>query len=210
MTAAFHPAAARLAILFCALGASGARAAEVGLLVQDQAGGPIAGAVAYLDSADARAAVRPLADARIAQQGKRFVPEVSVVPVGTEVQFPNLDKVRHHVYSLSPIRPFELKLYAGAPANPVRFDQPGVAVLGCNIHDRMVAWVVVVETPHHALTAADGRLRLADVPPGSYTLRVWHPSLPVGDAAWQQALVLPAAGAQVVVRLPVVVGAGGS
>ena len=86
--------------------------------------------------------------AEMAQKGKQFDPTVLVVPVGTSVGFPNRDTVRHHVYSFSPVKTFELKLYSGVPANPVVFDKIGIAVLGCNIHDAMTAWVVVVDTPY--------------------------------------------------------------
>jgi plastocyanin len=98
--------------------------------------------------------VRPLAALEMAQQKKQFVPEVLVVPVGSEVRFPNHDTVRHHVYSFSPAKKFELKLYTGTPANPVLFDRPGVVVLGCNIHDQMVGWILVVDTPYYAQTLA--------------------------------------------------------
>jgi len=166
-------------------------------------------AVVFLESRDARAAVKPLAGSEIAQVDKQFVPRVSVVPVGTAEQFPNRDKVRHHVYSFSPAKTFDLKLYIGTPANPVVFERSGVAVLGCNIHDKMVAWVVVVETPYFGRTDAQGRLRLDNVPPGSYQLRTWHADLPVGAAAAEQALAVGAQGAAATARLPVSAGAGG-
>lgn len=195
----------------CALagvaGAAGAASVEVQVFGQD--GKALPDAVVFLESRDARAAVRPLAGSEIAQVDKQFVPRVSVVPVGTAVQFPNRDKVRHHVYSFSPAKTFDLKLYIGTPANPVVFDRSGVAVLGCNIHDRMVAWVVVVETPYFGRTDAQGRLRLDNVPPGSYQLRSWHADLPVGAAAAEQALAVGAQGAAATSRLPVSAGAGG-
>jgi plastocyanin len=105
-------------------------------------------------------AVRPLAEQEISQENKQFVPAVRVVTVGTLVRFPNRDSVRHHVYSFSPTKKFEIKLYAGTPAAPVLFDQPGVAVLGCNIHDQMVGWVVVLDTPYFAQTNAQGQALL--------------------------------------------------
>jgi hypothetical protein len=98
------------------------------------------------------------------------------------------------VYSFSPAKKFEIKLYVGTPAAPVVFDKPGIAVLGCNIHDTMAAWVVVVETPHFGLTGADGRVSLAAVPAGSYRLRTWHPSLPAGAPVPDQPLQVAAAG----------------
>ena len=181
----------------------GAQAATVQVEVLDAAGKPLADAVVFLESPEARKAVRPLAGAEMAQEKRQFVPGVLVVPLGTEVRFPNHDTVRHHVYSFSPAKNFELKLYTGTPSNPVRFDQPGVAVLGCNIHDQMVAWIVVVDTPYYARTpAVPGRAQIDNVPPGAYTLRTWHARLPVGAPAQEQALtVSPAGGAVATVRL---------
>jgi plastocyanin len=183
------------------LAAPAAWAAPVELRVTDPAGRPLVGAVVFLESAEARQAARPLQGIDIVQADKAFVPAVTVVTPGTAVRFPNRDTVRHHVYSISPVKTFELKLYVGTPANPVVFDRPGVAVLGCNIHDTMVAWVVIVETPWFGQTTADGRWRWAEVPPGSYRLRTWHPGLPVGAPAADQPLRVEAGGAQAAVRL---------
>lgn len=189
--------------MLCALPlATAALAARVDVQVQDAAGRPLPGAVAQLDSPAARAAVRPRAGLEIAQADKTFLPRVSIVPVGSEVQFPNRDKVRHHVFSFSKAKTFEIKLYAGTPANPVLFDRPGVVVLGCNIHDTMVAWVVVVETPWAALSDALGQARLGEVPAGAYTLRVWHPDLPPGTPPLEQPLTVGAADVAAAVRLP--------
>ena len=173
-----------------------AQAGTVQVEVLDAAGQPLADAVVFLESADARKAVKPLAGAQMAQEKRQFVPSVLVVPVGTEVRFPNNDSVRHHVYSFSPAKRFELKLYTGTPSSPVLFDSPGVAVLGCNIHDQMVGWILVVDTPYYARTpAAPGRAQIGSVPPGTYTLRTWHTRLPVGAPAQEQALTVPATGA---------------
>jgi len=172
---------------------TGCLAASVQFDVRDEAGKPLTDAVLFLESPEAAKAVKPLQGAEMAQQGKEFVPRVLVVTKGTELAFPNRDKVRHHVYSFSPAKKFELKLYAGTPANPVLFDQPGVVLLGCNIHDSMVGWVLVVNTPYHGLSQV-GRLTLDNVPAGNYRLRSWHPGLPVGAAALDQALVVPASG----------------
>lgn len=178
-----------------------AGAATVQVQVLDGAGKPLADAVAFLESREARSASRPAQGAEIAQIGKQFDPKVLVVPVGTSVQFPNRDSVRHHVYSFSPAKPFELKLYAGAAANPVIFDKTGVAVLGCNIHDNMTAWVVVVDTPHYGRSAAPGKVVIVNVPAGSYSLRVWHPALAPGAAALEQPLVVGAGDATATVRM---------
>ncbi|MFN4359267.1 MAG: methylamine utilization protein [Hylemonella sp.] len=185
-----------LGALACAL-----QAAALNLEVRDDAGRPLADAVVFLESAQARRQLRPLAQAEMGQAGKQFVPQVLVVPVGTAVSFPNRDTVRHHVYSFSPVKRFELKLYIGTPVNPVVFDRSGVAVLGCNIHDQMVGWIVVVETPYYAITDAQGRAAI-DAPSGSYRLRSWHPGLPVGAPAQDQALELGGPAQSVSLRLP--------
>jgi plastocyanin len=160
-----------------------ASAATVQVQVQDASGAPLAGAVVFLESPEAARASKPLAGAEMGQQGKAFVPDVLVVTRGTSVHFPNRDTVRHHVYSFSPIKKFELKLYAGTPANPVVFDKSGVAVLGCNIHDHMVGWLLVLDTPYFGTSALSGVVRLDNVPAGSYALRTWHARLPVGAEA---------------------------
>jgi len=176
-------------------------AATVQVQVQDASGKPLADAVAFLESREARSAAKPAQGVELAQVAKQFVPRVIVVPVGTSVQFPNRDTVRHHVYSFSPIKTFELKLYTGVAANPVVFDKSGIAVLGCNIHDNMAAWVVVVETPYYGRSAEAGKVALANVPAGSYRLRVWHPGLAVGSQPLDQPLVVAAADAAVTVRM---------
>lgn len=96
---------------------------------------------------------------------------VTVVQSGSSISFPNHDSVRHHVYSFSPARTFELKLYAGTPAAPVLFDKAGSVVLGCNIHDPMIAFVQVVDTPWFGKTDATGRVRLEGLPAGDYRLK---------------------------------------
>jgi len=186
-----------------ALASTGAAlAAPVEVTVTDAAGRPLADAVVFVESAAAKAAARPLADVDIVQAQKTFQPMVTAVTVGTAVGFPNRDTVRHHVYSFSPAKRFELKLYVGTPAAPVVFDRPGVAVLGCNIHDDMAAWVVIVETPWFGKTDVQGRVRLPEVPAGRHQLRIWHVDMPVGTPALSQPLVVEA----VVVRASVRVG----
>jgi plastocyanin len=112
----------------------------------------------------------------IDQINKQFVPRINVVRTGTVVTFPNSDQIRHQVYSFSPAKVFSLKLYAATPSAPVIFDKPGLVTLGCNIHDKMVAFVAVVDTPYFAKADASGKA-VFDLPPGRYRLRVWHPAL---------------------------------
>lgn len=168
---------ARPALLAALLSAAAAaQGANVNVAVADAAGHPLADAVVMLEPVGAPLPVKPLANAQIAQRDQQFNPQVSVVTVGTPVLFPNQDTVKHHVYSYSAAKTFQIKLYAGVPHTPIVFDKPGVAVLGCNIHDSMIAWVVVTDTPLWARTAA-GHARVADVPPGNYQMHVWHSSL---------------------------------
>lgn len=190
-------------LLWCAGAwlAASAQAADVQVQVQDASGRSVADAVVFLESEQARRQVRPVAGLEMAQNHKQFVPQVLIVPVGSEVRFPNRDTVRHHVYSFSPAKKFELKLYAGTPAQPVRFEQSGVVVLGCNIHDQMVGWVLVLDTPYYAQTSASGQAALSAVPAGRYRLRTWHARLPAGAPVPEQALEVSASGATALVRL---------
>ena len=174
--------------------------AALDLELRDGGDRPLAGAVVFLESAQARRQARPLERAEMGQANKQFEPQVLVVTTGTQVHFPNRDTVRHHVYSFSPVKKFELKLYIGTPANPVLFDRSGIAVLGCNIHDHMVGWILIVDTPYYAQSGADGRA-VIDAPPGNYRLRSWHPGLPVGAAALDQALNVSGVAQSVTVRL---------
>ncbi len=174
------PAAMRilLTLAFLAAFTASATAAELTVQLRTTAGKPQPDAVVmvYPDVRPA-AAVRGGGAFRMIQKGMKFDPFVLIVPVGAEVSFPNLDTVRHHVYSFSMPHPFELKLYGKDEARSVRFDKPGVIALGCNIHDMMVAFIRVVDTPYAAKTDANGRAVLRDIPDGGATIKVWHPYL---------------------------------
>lgn len=167
-----------LAALALAAALPAARAGALTVAASDAAGKPLADAVALLEPVAGKLPVKPLADVEISQAKRSFSPRVTLITVGTRATFPNFDTVRHHVYSFSQAKTFELKLYAGVPNAPVVFDKPGVAVLGCNIHDKMAAWVVIADTPFIGRSGADGQMRIDAVPPGSYKLTVWHPALP--------------------------------
>lgn len=114
------------------------------------------------------------------QVEKAFKPEILIVPKGNLVRFPNSDNIRHHVYSFSLAKPFELKLYAGKPKNPIRFEQQGVVVLGCNIHDAMVGYIYVSDKPHIAKSDSKGVIRLDIDPEQLLSLTVWHPNAKAG------------------------------
>lgn len=151
------------------------KAADITVDVVDTTGSPIENAVVYAQPEN-KTATAP-ANAIVEQRGKQFNPLVSVVQTGTDIAFPNFDSVRHHVYSFSTAKTFELKLYSGVPTNPVKFDKPGTVVLGCNIHDYMVAFIHVVDTPYFAKTNKMGKAVLNDVPNGNYTINAWHYAL---------------------------------
>jgi plastocyanin len=106
-----------------------------------------------------------------------FVPDVLVVPVHSTVQFPNSDVISHQVYSFSSARRFQLPLYRGKPYPPVTFDEPGIVTLGCNIHDNMLAYIVVTRAPWFGRTDAGGKWSSPNLPAGRFRLRLWHPLL---------------------------------
>lgn len=168
--------ATRAAACLLLLAAWPALAAPVTVTVRDARGAPVPGAVVYLQGPAARApaGTRPVV---IDQRDKVFVPAVTVIQAGTEVSFPNSDSVSHHVYSFAQPNAFELPLYKGTRSPTVRFDHSGVVTLGCNIHDAMVGWIVVVDTPYFGRTDAQGQATFADVPAAGYAAFVWSPRL---------------------------------
>lgn len=123
----------------------------------------------------------------IYQRDAAFHPHVSAVPVGSRVSFPNRDTTRHHVYSFSPTGVFDLNLYRQDTPPPVPFDKAGVAVLGCNIHDHMQAFIVVSDAEQLAISDEKGQVRLDDLPPGEHRLRLWHPRLEETHQQWWEA-----------------------
>jgi plastocyanin len=151
-------------------------AGSLEVIVKDDKGRPVSDAVAYAAAAGTASAAAKKQTV-VDQRDKQFVPYVTAVQVGTAVIFPNSDKIRHHVYSFSPAKKFELPLYSGVPAEPVVFDKTGFVTLGCNIHDWMIAYVAVLPTPYFQVTRQEGHAVLKDLPAGKYTMQVWHPTL---------------------------------
>ena len=119
-----------------------------------------------------------------------------IVPVGGQIAFPNYDSFRHHVYSFSPAKRFELKLYAREQDRTVRFDRAGVVPLGCNIHDQMTAFVKVADTGLVAQSGATGRIIFPNVPAGPLIARLWHPYLRLPGNQAELRWTLPARGTQ--------------
>jgi plastocyanin len=168
-----------------------AQAATVSLTVRSPAGKPLPNAVVQIDSPRKPAAASRLPGPYVvAQKDIAFQPHILIVPVGAAVSFPNRDKVRHHVYSFSTAKTFELKLYPQGETRSVVFDRSGVVALGCNIHDLMTGFVIVVDTPFAAQTNAAGQVSIDDVPPGPITVTVWHPSLSGGNSMQSKVMTL--------------------
>ncbi|PRC95243.1 methylamine utilization protein [Solimicrobium silvestre] len=153
-------------------------AATLSVQVTDSLGAPLEDVVVYAEPVSGEKLPKSVRAVEIAQKHRQFVPLVTVVQAGTEISFPNLDTVKHHVYSFSPTKYFDLPLYSGMAAKPQLFDLPGTVVLGCNIHDKMVAYVQVVNTPYFAKTDATGKVKLNGIIPGKYQLKAWHFMLP--------------------------------
>ncbi|HEX5357257.1 MAG TPA: methylamine utilization protein [Aquabacterium sp.] len=174
-----------------------ALAANLSIQVLGDNGQSLAGAAVAVFVKGVKATAGPEVTADMAQKNKAFSPTLRVVQTGTSVNFPNFDTVRHHVYSFSPVKTFEIKLYAGTPAAPVIFDKPGTATLGCNIHDRMLGYIHVVDTPYFGVTDSSGRLTL-DLPSGEHRVRVWTPAMGEASAGQEQGLKT---GQDVVIRL---------
>ena len=151
-------------------------------IVTDEGGKPVADAVVVAVPADGNIHLPKSREDVVDQVRKEFTPKVQAVLVGSAVSFPNRDTVRHQVYSFSPAKRFELPLYSGVP-QAVVFDKPGVVILGCNIHDWMVGYVYVSESPYFAKTDVDGKAVLTALPPKAYIVRVWHPQMAAAEEA---------------------------
>lgn len=156
-----------------ALCTASASAATLTARVVDQQGKPLPNAVITLKGPPGKSAVALKAD--MDQRDQEFVPRVLAVHSNTEVKFPNSDNIRHQVYSFSPAKRFELRLYSGTPSDPLLFDKPGVVVLGCNIHDWMVGYIYVTDEPWFAVSDANGVVKFEDMSAGHYSATLWHP-----------------------------------
>lgn len=151
-------------------------AATLVVAVQTSDGRPLPDAVVTLRAREGGDHPAAPVSAIMDQVNRAFVPDLLVVPVGSTVEFPNSDSVSHQIYSFSPPKRFQLPLYRGRPYPPVRFEHTGVITLGCNIHDFMLAYVLVTDAPYFGRTDASGSWSV-DLPRGTYQITVWHPRL---------------------------------
>ncbi|MDH3452953.1 MAG: hypothetical protein OEN20_11060 [Gammaproteobacteria bacterium] len=153
-------------------------AGELNVTVRDAQGTPLPNAVVSVELLDPAPPSLPVGESQtaiISQKSEQFEPFVSVVQTSTVVSFPNQDDILHNVYSFSKAKKFQLPLYRDQAPPPVVFDKPGTVILGCNIHDWMVAYVYVLDTPHFAKTSGDGAVELTELPAGRYRVQVFHP-----------------------------------
>lgn len=167
----------QLCTLLAVGAAAPASAGALAVRIVDAAGHPVRNAVVTVRPAKGTRPMRLGRAYSVTQQDLQFHPFVLVVPQGATVSFPNLDRTKHHVYSFSPAKRFELKLFARDQSRSVKFDKPGVVPLGCNIHDSMSAFIVVADSAWTAATDAKGFVRFFDLPDGASAMTVWHPYL---------------------------------
>jgi plastocyanin len=184
------------AALFFTLCASAASAGDAAFLLTNAHGQPVADAVITIYPQGFAKAEGFKFDwpQEMDQHNLQFAPFVLIVPVGASVNFPNRDAVRHHVYSFSPAKAFELKLYGQDQTRSVKFDKVGMVALGCNIHDNMVAFIKVVDTPFAAKTDATGQAVVHGLPAGPIQLHIWQPYLKAPGNEIVRAAVAPASG----------------
>jgi plastocyanin len=179
-----RPPPAVAAALLLVAGGAAADQGRITATITDRDGAPVPHAVVYAEAlgTDTPQAALPAPSAVMDQKDRQFVPHILVVRTGSEIRFPNSDTVTHHVYSFSPAKSFELALYRqGTVHPPLVFDTPGEVTLGCNIHDDMVGYILVVDTPYFTMTDNNGAASLAGLTPGKYRVHVWTPRLRRAD-----------------------------
>jgi plastocyanin len=176
--------------------------ASLEVRVLDNRGEPLGNVAIYaVPSSAAAGAPITVEPAVMDQASNAFVPHLLIVQTGTPVLFPNNDTVSHHVYSFSEAKTFELGLYKGNAHPPLLFDKPGVVVLGCNIHDGMLGYIVVVDSPYFALTDSKGKVFLAALPEGNYTVHAWTPRAKPADLPAAAAIAVGATAQPLTIRL---------
>jgi plastocyanin len=152
-------------------------AAELNVSVLDPAGHGSAGIVLVAEPQFDLPAKRVTRTAIMDQRQKQFVPNIVVIQTGTGVDFPNSDQIEHQVYSFSQAKTFQLSLYAGHKYPPIVFDRAGLVVVGCNIHDQMIGYIYVTDSPFFGRSDEAGQWTVHDLPPGNYRITAWHPRM---------------------------------
>jgi plastocyanin len=172
--------------LLLGLWATASAATELQVQLLDNQGKPLAEAVLWIEPGPAQ----PAKTTKLMDQKKRkFTPYILPVQVGTTVSFPNSDPINHHVYSFSQAKRFELRLHQQkASPQEVHFDQPGLVTLGCNIHDWMLGFILVLDTPWFTQTDDQGKAHLEFDAAAGQTLHLWHPRISDPEQAIQRAV----------------------
>lgn len=161
-------------------------AGNIAVTLLDNQQKPLANAVVYL--LPKTASVEPVEKMAIMDQvDTQFYPHILAVQRNTQVSFPNSDSIQHHVYSFSSAKVFELELYKGLRADPLLFDNLGVVEMGCNVHDWMLGYIYVVDTPYFKKSGIAGEV-IINVPDGEYTLKAWHPRISDSPESFQMML----------------------
>lgn len=175
LSTALSAGTAMVMVSLCA--APGSAAGSIEATILDREGAHVPEVVVYAIPRAATATERSTTNAvaKMDQRGLAFVPHILVVQTGTLIEFPNSDDVLHHVYSFSPAKRFELPLYAGTVHKPLKFDEAGLVTLGCNIHDDMLGYIQVVDTPYFGMTGSTGKVLLDGLPDGDYEVHAWTP-----------------------------------
>jgi len=167
-------------------------AADLSVSVRTAKGAPVADAVVTVAPHEASGAAPAREHAPVTkvidQKNETFIPYVETFRPGDSVVFRNSDQTRHHVYSFAPARQFEFVLTPGQSSSPLRLEQVGPIAVGCNIHDHMITYLFVADTPWIEQSGADGNVHVANLPPGDYDVSVWHPQLRPGQAPPMQTL----------------------
>lgn len=166
-------------------------ASTLPMLVVDQAGVPLRDAVIEIRP-PAGNTRRPTFAWRnaMAQKNQAFVPGTLIVPLGAVVAFPNLDNVRHSIYSFSKPGPFKIDLYGQDQTRTQQFKVAGTIALGCNIHDKMQGYIRVTDTPFAARSDLNGLADIEGLGRGTYDVAVWHPRIRGAGGEWRGKLVL--------------------
>lgn len=191
----------------CALACTPAGAATVSIAVTDAKGAPAPNAVVSvaLDSSTILMPPRTPEKSVIDQRHETFIPLVVIVRKGGEVVFTNNDTTMHQVYSFSPIKQFQFEIDKGQVSKSVHFDKTGVAAIGCNIHDNMVAYVYVADAPFAAVTDANGHAEIRDVPNGNYHVTAWHPQVRLGKPLTPTELTVSGNSTKLALALPLTI-----
>jgi len=179
----------RLFLSGLALISSMAQGAAIKIEVNTPDNSILHGAAIYLTSKQPLPQVKTGTVADMDQVNRQFLPHILVVQKDTQIRFPNSDSIKHHVYSFSPAKVFELQLYKDEHPQPLPFDKTGTVEMGCNVHDWMLGYVYVVDTPYFTQLDKSNNVSL-EAPQGEYTLHIRHPRIPEGELALSQQVTL--------------------